>query len=147
MNKDRSDNGVDRFLSFMDTVVELVDENKELIEGVKDSVSGGDYEGTLSHVEPLREVTKTEDYYEVIMEVDKGGPLDIKIEEGDGNVKMNIDGGVYKVDVPDNANISDSDAQLNNGVLTVRMPMEDDEDDGVTVSVNDVDGDIEEDEE
>lgn len=147
MNKDRSDNGVDRFLSFMDTVVELVDENKELIEGVKDSVSGGDYEGTLSHVEPLREVTKTEDYYEVIMEVDKGGPLDIKIEEGDGNVKMNIDGGVYKVDVPDNANISDSDAQLNNGVLTVRMPIEDDEDDGVTVSVNDVDGDIEEDEE
>ena len=142
MSDDKEEDGISNILNTVKDVADFLDENSEMIDGIVGGSSGSEYKGELSHLDPLKEVTKTDDAYEVIMEVDEDGSLDIELTEGDDHVIMRFAGNKYKVNVPSSALISDADAQLNNGVLTVKMPIDEEEDSDVTVSVNENDEQI-----
>lgn len=147
MNDDNNDNGISNIIGVIEGVAKFVEENEEMLSSITGGVSPSGYNGELTHLKPLREVTKTDDSYEVIMEVDAGGDLDIELSEGDGYVVMRFAGNRYKVNVPSNADISEADASLNNGVLTVDIPIDEEQEPDVTVSVNDNEEKLEEDEE
>ena len=139
MNKD--DNGVsfDDLINAVEKVTELARENEDVIGGIFGPFNDGEYSGTLSHLDPLKQVVQTEDTYEVAIEVQMEGELDVKLRESDGHVVMGVAGEEYRVDVPGDADIYDADASLNNGVLTVTIPRTEEEEDSVNVTIEEKD--------
>ncbi len=146
MSDKKGGRNIDDLLNAIEKGVDLVRENSEVIESVVSGGAGDSVNGRLSHLEPLKQATKTEDRYEVTIQVEETGPLDVNLSEKDGHVVIGVGGSKYRVDVPDDTDIYRADAMLNNGVLTVSMPRSSDEDPDVEVSVKDIDGKIDDDE-
>lgn len=143
MSNDKSGFDIEDLIQAAEKVTEMARENKEIIGDMSGLFEGDGYNGTLNHLDPLKQVIKTEDTYEVAIEVQMDGELDVKLRESDGYVVMGVAGEEYRVDVPGDADIYDADASLNNGVLTVTIPRSDEEEDSVNVTVEEKDEKIE----
>lgn len=144
MGKDNDGINMDDLISAAEKITELARENEDIIGGIFGPFSKGEYSGTLNHLDPLKQVIKTEDTYEVAIEVQMDGELDVKLRESDGHVVMGVAGEEYRIDVPSDADIYDADASLNNGVLTVSIPRSEEEDDSVNVTIEEKDEKIDE---
>ncbi len=144
MSKGNGGVNFDDLINAIEKVTELARENEDVIGGIFGPFGKGEYSGTLNHLDPLKQVVKTEDTYEVAIEVQSEGKLDVKLKESDGHVVMGVAGEEYRVDVPGDADIYDADASLNNGVLTVTIPRTEEEDDNVNVTIEEKDEKLDE---
>jgi HSP20 family molecular chaperone IbpA len=132
----------DKFTDLIDSVGEIVEDNKDLINKASEFMSGdefGDSEIKISDMENLSEVRSMEDKFVIVAETQLSGMGEIGIEPRGNRLIIGV--GEKKIvakNIPDNLVIGDSDATMNNGVLTVEIPREKD----TSSSVTETDGDL-----
>lgn len=129
------DNTVDKVIDAADFAIDVIRDNKEHINAAVDALDGGETDIDLSGQEPLREVNMTEGMVEVTSEVKDSGVDSVKVSKEGDDLHVEIGKKTLVAKIPDDIIMEEAEAKYNNGVLTVRIPRENEDDDGVDVEI------------
>jgi len=99
--------------------MELVEENEEMIR----NITGQTNELNLRQSDMLREVNKTEDSIIVISETEEEFDSFSVLREGD-KIAIQLDDKDIMVNAPEDCQLEKTEATLNNNVLEVKIPRE-----------------------
>lgn len=116
MTRENSDVG--DIVDIIETGIDLFEENRDTIE----ELVGSSNEVKLGQDSPLTSAQMDEDYVYVTVEAKKDDIDGIKVKETEDGVVLGINGDPVSVDAPDDVNTAGVEAQLNNGVLEVKIP-------------------------
>jgi len=112
---------IDRLFNAIDTMKDVYENNKDIVEDVGDN--GGEI--SFEDKEPLTEAHLTEGNVVVVADLGVSGPLDMGIKFNNSTVKFDIGGEEFEVHVPADVKEDTVDASITNGVLRVEMERED----------------------
>lgn len=108
---------LDDIYDLLKTGAELLDEHEDKLK----NVMGGSGEVNLTEQAPLKHIEKTDDEVIITVEGD-GGFSSISVMQHDGKVVIEMNEKEVIAEVPDDVNIGETNAQMNNGVLDVTIP-------------------------
>jgi len=114
-------NKVDEIMAMVDSLMDFVEENDEMIDRLQGGGSSGGDTVDLSDQTPLREAIRDDDRVIIASEV-KGEVSSINVSEDDGEVVIGINGQELRTSVPNDVDIDGTSANVNNGVLEVEIP-------------------------
>lgn len=110
-------NDIDRFLELLDTAREMVEENREFIDGF---VGGGDTL-LIDETQPLRELQVEDDEVTIITEV-SGNFESIGVSQKGSTLTIDVGPEQMSFRCPSDVVTEKMEAQLKNGILTVTAP-------------------------
>lgn len=101
-------------------IQEFVEENEEKIS----EFTGGGGTISLKDMEPLKEVTKDDDQIKITIETlaESITELGFEYKPDEHKLIMRSDGEPIQVVMPDNADVENIEAEMNNGVVMVTVP-------------------------
>lgn len=141
MNDKDDDTTAEKLSEIIDTIADTVEENQDLIDKAM-SVVGVDSDGktvSIADMDELSEMRSKEDMVEIVAETKMDGIGSIGVTKETDRIEIDL--GEKKIianDVPDDLDVGNAVANLNNGVMTVQIPRKDD----VESTVTDKEGDL-----
>lgn len=113
---DRKNN--DGIFDMLDKAVNFYEENKDMIQEV--APSGNSVK--IDDKSPLREAIVSDDKVMIVVEVKGDGFSNIIIDDTEDGVVVGMNDEKVVAEVPDDVNVDQAGATLNNGVLEVTIP-------------------------
>lgn len=112
-NKDGND-----IFDMVDKAVDFYKENQDMIKGMVD----GEDTIRMDDQSPLKTAIVQEDQVIISVEVKDADFSNVKIDDVDDGVVVGMNGEQVKAEVPEDVDVGDASATLNNGVLEVKIP-------------------------
>jgi hypothetical protein len=128
--KDKDDNNS----SLVEDLIDLGTKAKEVYEKHGDKLGDKGQNINLDSPDPLTEAHVRQDHVEIVSEVgaEKGSKIGFSFPDGpQDQLRMEVSGESFTFDIPDDINEDSVEATVKNGVLTVTMERESDQDDTV----------------
>ena len=109
-----------------ETINEIAEENEELIDRMSQALSKDGQTVEISDQDPLTQLEKTSDKVIIGLEVPGGDFADAAISHDRGVVAIEVDGKVFRANVPDDVDLEGLEYSFSNGVLDITIPRTED---------------------
>lgn len=119
MTGDRKDT-IDTVMDVFDAARDFYDENQEVF----DEVMGRKGSVSLQNMEPLKQIIKEDDMVEVTIETKADSIIELGFEylPQKHTLVMKSNDGPVSIVLPDDAVVDEIDAEMHNGVVSVKVP-------------------------
>lgn len=117
MSEDKDKGGL---FDALDKAIDVYESNEDTIK----EFFGDDNEVTIDGEEPLKQALVEEDKAIITVDVGAGDLQNINIQLEGETAKIKIGGSTVTAKVPEDVNMDDAKATINNGVLEVEIPRE-----------------------
>lgn len=128
-------------VDMINTVSDIVEENKEIVDKVAEVTGMSEDKNTVSiaEMDELSEMRSMKDKIEIVAETKMDGVGTIGITKEEDKIEIDLgEKTIVANDIPEGADVSQANASLNNGVMTVVIPR----DVGIGSSVDEKEGDL-----
>lgn len=141
MANEDDDTTADDIVNIIENVSGMIEENKEVVDKVAGIMGMSDNKDTVSiaEMDKLSEMRSNENMVQIVAETKMGEVGSIGLTKKENKIEIDLgEKSIVANDVPQDLDIGEADATLNNGVMTVTIPRTGD----VNSSVTDKEGDL-----
>lgn len=106
-------------MGLAEELLQTIDRNKEVFKSVSDTI-GKNYD--ISDTDTPYSVEKSDDYIEITVLSDSGNIDNVKFNIEGSELELGFAGNTVVTEIPEDCVIDDSEAEMNNGVINVKIP-------------------------